>query len=80
MDCPGPSEACNTCPARMVCRCLGVTEAALFEAIAQNKVKTIKDISRHTGAGDGCTACHRLLQLYLTDLVYVSSSPNFSLK
>ncbi|HZT80322.1 MAG TPA: (2Fe-2S)-binding protein [Gemmataceae bacterium] len=55
----------NGCPERVVCRCLQVTEAVLVEALADGEVRTLKDIRRCTGAGDGCTACHALLRQYL---------------
>jgi bacterioferritin-associated ferredoxin len=59
----------NTCPAdcglRYICHCLRVTEAVLAEAFATHDIQTLKDIRRHTGAGDGCMSCHRRLQTYL---------------
>jgi bacterioferritin-associated ferredoxin len=50
---------------RLVCVCLDVTEAALVEALTGREIKTLKDIRRLTGAGDGCNACHRRLKAYL---------------
>lgn len=65
MDCNRSAEACLGCPATIVCRCLHVTEAAVVEAIAALDLQTIKDVRRHTGAGDGCTCCHARLRAYL---------------
>jgi bacterioferritin-associated ferredoxin len=56
---------CETCPARMVCHCLQVTEDALLRALDTLNLVSVKDICKHTGAGDGCTACHRRLRKYL---------------
>ena len=56
---------CDGCPGRLVCRCLRVSETALIEALHTQEIRTLADVRRHTGAGDGCTACHRLLARYL---------------
>jgi len=50
---------------RLVCHCLQVTEAELRDAIARCQLQTIREVACATGAGDGCTACHRLIQQYL---------------
>jgi bacterioferritin-associated ferredoxin len=42
-----------------------VTEEVLVEAFATQNVRTLKDLRRHTGAGDGCMACHHRLKAYL---------------
>jgi NAD(P)H-nitrite reductase large subunit len=42
----------------MICHCLQVTEDALVDAIVTLGLRTVKDLREHTGAGDGCTACH----------------------
>jgi len=62
-------KGCGVCPQRLVCECLNITEAALVEALTGRDIKTVKDIRRLTGAGDGCTVCHKLLKTYLEDLV-----------
>ncbi len=59
------THSCDACLVRVVCRCLQVTDAALVEALATHDLRTLKDVRRHTGAGDGCTACHRELAAYL---------------
>ena len=53
------------CGLRYVCPCLRVTEEILTQAFATQDIQTLKDIRRHTGAGDGCMGCHRRLQAYL---------------
>ena len=56
---------CDGCPAKIVCRCLDVSEAELVQVISRLELRTIKDIRRHIGAGDGCTCCHPELEQYL---------------
>jgi bacterioferritin-associated ferredoxin len=45
-----------------VCRCLKVTEAAVVDAIVTLGLRTVKELRTATGAGDGCTCCHRELR------------------
>ena len=58
-------ENCDTCPGKIVCRCLQVTEEEIVNLITRFKVQSIRDIREHGGAGDGCTCCHTALQEYL---------------
>ena len=57
--CPGP---CAGCPDRVVCRCLKVTEGAIVEAVTTLGLRTLKEVRRATGAGDGCTCCHKQIR------------------
>ena len=75
------STTCDTCPARMICHCLQVTEDVLLHALDTMNLTSVKDICRHPGAGDGCTACHRRLRKYLdqrTALPMTQPSPSLS--
>jgi bacterioferritin-associated ferredoxin len=67
-------DPCNTCPGRIICRCLNVTEEDVVTALAIHGAETVKEIRGLTGAGDGCTACHRRLELLLVENGYSSSS------
>lgn len=58
-------EHCSSCPDRVVCRCLNVTETQIIQAITTRDVHTIRELKRLTNAGDGCTCCHTQLQEYL---------------
>ena len=49
----------------VVCRCLQVTEAQVVRMIERLELRTVHDIRKYTGAGDGCTCCHALLKEYL---------------
>jgi bacterioferritin-associated ferredoxin len=60
--CPGP---CSGCPDRIVCRCMKVTEEVIVEAITTLGVRTVKEVRRVTGAGDGCTCCHTQIRTYI---------------
>ena len=55
-------DLCHTCPSRVVCHCLNVTEEQIIHAIENHDLRTIHDIRRQTNAGDGCTCCHKDLQ------------------
>ncbi|WP_171469065.1 (2Fe-2S)-binding protein [Frigoriglobus tundricola] len=63
----------GSCPDRVVCRCLGVTEHTIVSAIVALGLRTVKEVRQATEAGDGCTCCHKEVAAYLT--VY-SPSPS----
>lgn len=48
-----------------VCHCLRVSACALRQLAANGEVRSLDDVKRHTGAGDGCTGCHRRIQEFL---------------
>jgi bacterioferritin-associated ferredoxin len=76
--CPFDGD-CATCLAAggpVVCRCLGVTEEVVVSAVTTLGLRTVKEVRRHTGAGEGCNACHRKIQLYLDTY---SSSPSLEI-
>ena len=58
-------DRCDDCPAKVVCRCLNVTESEIVSVIATLEVRTVKELRSLTGAGDGCTCCHGRLRDYL---------------
>ena len=77
-SCVGSCQGCiapGSCPDRVVCRCLRVTEQEVIEAITNRGVRTLRELRLITEAGDGCTCCHRELNAYLA--IY-SSSPSSS--
>jgi bacterioferritin-associated ferredoxin len=67
-------QNCETCPGRIVCHCLQVTEEALLAALNVLDLRTVKQIGEAIGAGDGCTACHKELKRYLDLFAYYSSA------
>ena len=58
-------QRCYSCPERVVCRCLNITEAEIVAAITSRDLENVRDLRRLTGAGDGCTCCHDNLKEYL---------------
>jgi bacterioferritin-associated ferredoxin len=55
---------CCTEADKIVCRCLQVTESEVSQVVKRLELRTVKEIRREIGAGDGCTCCHpELLQV-----------------
>ena len=50
---------------RYVCTCLRITECELLNTLSSANIRTLRDLRRTIGAGDGCTACHPALKRYL---------------
>lgn len=73
-------SSCQDCPNRVVCRCLQITEGQLLDAIQTLELRTVKDVRRATGAGDGCNCCHADLRHYLEHHAYALASPICSVK
>lgn len=65
MSLPFNPAACDGCTDKIVCRCLNVSEAEVIQMISRLELRTIHDLSEHTGAGEGCTCCHAKLEEYL---------------
>ena len=65
MSVPFTPDACDGCPDKVVCRCLNVSEAQVIQMIARLELRTVRDLTKMTGAGDGCTCCHAKLEEYL---------------
>jgi NAD(P)H-nitrite reductase large subunit len=64
--CPDPCAGpCAGCPDRIVCRCLKVAEGAIVDAVVSLGLRTIKEVCSATGAGEGCTCCHRQIRALL---------------
>lgn len=59
------TDRCNTCPGRVVCRCLQVTEDEIVTMISVLSLRTVKEVRDVTGAGDGCTCCHDEIRQHL---------------
>jgi bacterioferritin-associated ferredoxin len=56
---------CVSCPDKVVCHCLQVTEGQLVQVIQTLELRTVKEVRRHTGAGAGCMCCHARIKQYL---------------
>ena len=66
--------ACRDCPGRIVCHCLQVTEEAVAAAVVALGIRSVKELKTATGAGDGCTCCHRQLTQLIARHAQSSSS------
>ena len=62
MDACHNRNSCDSCSARVVCHCLQITEELVLSAVDTFGVQSLMDLRQLTGAGDGCTACHRQLR------------------
>jgi NifU-like protein len=50
--------------AKIVCKCFGVTEDQIREAVRTNALLTVDDVTHYTKAGGGCGQCHdRILEI-----------------
>jgi len=66
-----PSAPQETAPALeadpVICRCLQVRESAIVEAVQTGGCGSLCQVACATGAGSGCTACHRKLRQYFAE-------------
>ncbi|MBN1422182.1 MAG: Fe-S cluster assembly protein NifU [Planctomycetes bacterium] len=51
---------------RVVCTCFGVTEKQIENAIRENGLRTVEDVTNYTKAGGGCGGCHPEIEKILT--------------
>jgi NifU-like protein len=45
-----------------VCTCFGVTEKQIFDAIEENGLTTVEEVTNYTKAGGGCGGCHEHIE------------------
>ena len=60
-------SACNSCPGKVICRCLAVTETEIVTVIETLGLRTVKEVRARTGAGEGCTCCHSQIRELLEE-------------
>lgn len=58
-------EDCSTCPGKVVCRCLQITEDKLIDVLTSRPIAHLNELRKITGAGEGCTCCHETLKEYV---------------
>jgi len=51
----------------VICRCLQVRESQVVDAVTTSGCQSLCQIACATGAGSGCTACHRKLRQYFAE-------------
>jgi NAD(P)H-nitrite reductase large subunit len=49
----------------VVCHCLGITKSQIRAALEDGTAECLRTVMQQTGAGTGCTACHRTIQRLL---------------
>jgi bacterioferritin-associated ferredoxin len=47
---------------RIVCRCLGIAESEIRCALMEGTAGCLRTLMSATGAGTGCTCCHRAIK------------------
>ncbi len=52
----------NKVEEKIVCTCFGVTENLIWEAIKQNGLKTVEEVTNYTKAGGACGKCKSAIQ------------------
>jgi NifU-like protein len=53
--------------ARIVCKCFGITEDQIREAVRTNALLTVEDVTHYTKAGGGCGQCHERILALIED-------------
>jgi bacterioferritin-associated ferredoxin len=56
------------CSDPIICHCLQICESTVREAAAACPFRSLAEVGRETGAGTGCTACHRRLRGLINSL------------
>lgn len=63
----GQEEKPHELEGRVVCKCFGVTEPKIRQAIQDNDLTSVDEITHYTKAGGGCTLCKEELQKILDE-------------
>ena len=48
--------------AKIICECFGVTDKEIEQAIRENNLSTVEEVTNYTKAGGGCGGCHDDIQ------------------
>ncbi len=59
----------------VVCHCLQISSSEIKTAAGAIEAPTVRCIMKCTGAGTGCTACHRRIRRLIEDQCPAGSSP-----
>lgn len=52
----------------VVCRCLGVTESRIRDAVTHFDCESVREVSAVNEAGAGCTVCHCRIKQLIADI------------
>jgi bacterioferritin-associated ferredoxin len=58
----------------VICHCLQITETQVRDSIDSGRIASVKDVMECTGAGSGCTACHRQILAMLRQKCRIGSA------
>jgi NifU-like protein len=59
---------------KIICECFGVTDHEIEEAIRENNLTTVEEVTNYTKAGGGCEGCHDAIR-EIIDRVRAESKP-----
>ncbi|MDD2772355.1 MAG: Fe-S cluster assembly protein NifU [Elusimicrobiales bacterium] len=54
---------------KVICKCFGVTEEKIRKTVAENRLRTVADVTNFTKAGGGCGKCKGEIQRILDDML-----------
>jgi NifU-like protein len=52
----------------VICRCLGVTESQVRDAVVLHGCETVRDVGVVSEAGEGCTVCHCKIKQLISEV------------
>jgi NifU-like protein len=57
----------------IVCECFGVTDLEIKQAVLENHLTTVEDVTNYTKAGGGCGNCHEKIQEIINSIAHTPS-------
>jgi len=57
----------------MICHCYSVTKDTIREAVEQNNLQTVEDVTNYTKAGGGCGDCHHDIEHIIEEVKQVKA-------
>jgi NifU-like protein len=59
---------------KVICECLGVTDHEIEQAVRENNLSTVEEVTNYTKAGGGCEGCHDAIR-EIIDRVRAEDAP-----
>ena len=63
---------------KIICTCFNVTEAVIKEAVEQNNLTTVEEVTNYTKAGGACGRCKSVIKSILDKYVKENNEPKLS--
>ncbi len=63
---------------KVICTCFNVTEDTIKEAIEQNNLTTVEEVTNYTKAGGACGRCKKTIQSIIDKYVKTNNEPKLS--